>query len=88
QGTPYHLLPLFSADCSVHFCREEDAAPTMDEPSQSEDRKLSAMEHVKKRHHEKGFLYACAFMFCCCFCCYEACEHCLECFCCCGKKDE
>ena len=30
----------------------------MDEPSQSEDRKLSAMEHVKKRHEEKGFLYA------------------------------
>ncbi|CAO2037633.1 unnamed protein product, partial [Urochloa humidicola] len=84
----YLLLPLFSVDCSVHFCREEEAAPTMDEPSQSEDRKLSAVEHVKKRHQEKGFLYACAFMFCCCFCCYEACEHCLECFCCCGKKDE
>jgi hypothetical protein len=30
----------------------------MDEPSQSEDRKLSAIEHVKKRHEEKGFLYA------------------------------
>ncbi|CAO2045021.1 unnamed protein product, partial [Urochloa humidicola] len=55
----YHLLlPLFSVDCSVHFCREEEAAPTMDEPSQSEDRKLSAVEHVKKRHQEKGFLYA------------------------------
>uniref|UniRef100_A0A0E0NBG4 Uncharacterized protein n=2 Tax=Oryza rufipogon TaxID=4529 RepID=A0A0E0NBG4_ORYRU len=31
----------------------------MDEPSQGGDQKLSAMEHVKKRHEEKGFLYAC-----------------------------
>jgi len=55
----HHLLPhLFSVDCSVPFCRKEEAAATMDEPSQSEDRKLSAMEHVKKRHEEKGFLYA------------------------------
>lgn len=30
----------------------------MDEPSQGGDQKLSAMEHVKKRHEEKGFLYA------------------------------
>jgi len=48
----------FSVDCSVPFCRKEEAAAIMDEPSQSEDRKLSAMEHVKKRHEEKGFLYA------------------------------
>lgn len=30
----------------------------MDELSQGGDQKLSAMEHVKKRHEEKGFLYA------------------------------
>ncbi|GJN19305.1 hypothetical protein PR202_gb06567 [Eleusine coracana subsp. coracana] len=60
----------------------------MDQPSESEDRKLSAMEHVKKRHNEKGFLYACFFTLCCCFCCYEACEHCLEWICCCDEKDE
>lgn len=32
----------------------------MDEPppQSDDDRKLSAMEHVKKRHEEKGFLYA------------------------------
>uniref|UniRef100_A0A0E0CHH2 Cysteine-rich transmembrane domain-containing protein n=1 Tax=Oryza meridionalis TaxID=40149 RepID=A0A0E0CHH2_9ORYZ len=60
----------------------------MDEPSQGGNQKLSAMEHVKKRHEEKGFLYACLFMLCCCFCCYETCEHCLECFCCCCKKDD
>jgi hypothetical protein len=30
----------------------------MDQPAQSEDWKLSAREHVKQRHDEKGFLYA------------------------------
>ncbi|KAM0902743.1 hypothetical protein ACQ4PT_019044 [Festuca glaucescens] len=51
-------------------------------------RRLSAMDRVKKRHEEKGFLYACFFMLCCCFCCHEACEHCLQYVCCCRSKDE
>ncbi|KAM3054459.1 hypothetical protein ACUV84_012064 [Puccinellia chinampoensis] len=59
-----------------------------DDPSQGDGRRLSAMDHLKKRHDEKGFLYACFFMLCCCFCCHEACERCLECFCCCRNKDE
>uniref|UniRef100_K3Z0D8 Uncharacterized protein n=1 Tax=Setaria italica TaxID=4555 RepID=K3Z0D8_SETIT len=45
-------------DCGVPFGREEEAAATMDEPFQGEDRNLSAVDHVKKRHHEKGFFYA------------------------------
>ncbi|KAI4983682.1 hypothetical protein ZWY2020_025548 [Hordeum vulgare] len=61
-----------------------------DEPShsQGDDRKLPAMDHARKRHQEKGFLYDCFFVLCCCFFCHEACEHCLKCFCCCLYKDE
>ncbi|KAK9666290.1 hypothetical protein RND81_14G174600 [Saponaria officinalis] len=44
--------------------------------------------HIKKRHHEKGWLYACVFTLCCCFCCYEACEGCLKMFCCCDSDDK
>uniref|UniRef100_A0ACD5ZPI2 Uncharacterized protein n=1 Tax=Avena sativa TaxID=4498 RepID=A0ACD5ZPI2_AVESA len=51
----------------------------------SDGRRLSAMDQFKKRHEEKGFLYACFFMLCCCFSCHEACEHCLDCFCCCHE---
>ncbi|KAF7084266.1 hypothetical protein CFC21_087932 [Triticum aestivum] len=61
-----------------------------DEPShsQGDDGRPAAMDHVRKRHQEKGFLYDCFFMLCCCFFCHEACEHCRKRFCCCRNKDE
>ncbi|KAM3227898.1 hypothetical protein ACQJBY_059567 [Aegilops geniculata] len=61
-----------------------------DEPShsQGDDGRPAAMDHVRKRHQEKGFLYDCFFMLCCCFFCHEACEHCRKRICCCGNKDE
>ncbi|KQJ93978.1 uncharacterized protein LOC100828400 [Brachypodium distachyon] len=82
------LFFLFSSlDSNFQFPPTAAKRPRMDEGEEGQQ-KLSAMGHVKKRHEEKGLLYACFFMLCCCFCCYEACEHCLECFCCCGNKDE
>lgn len=51
-----------------------------DAPSAQE---MSYMDHVQRRHEEKGCIYACVFTALCCFCCYETCECCLDCLCCC-----
>ncbi|CAO2148560.1 unnamed protein product [Urochloa humidicola] len=40
---------------------------------------MSYYEHVQKRYHDRGCLYACFFTACCCCCCYETCECCLNC---------
>ncbi|RHN63856.1 putative cysteine-rich transmembrane CYSTM domain-containing protein [Medicago truncatula] len=53
----------------------------MDAPPMYQE--INYMEHVRKRHEEKGCLYACFFALCCCFCCYETCECCLDVACCC-----
>ncbi|XP_047076149.1 protein CADMIUM TOLERANCE 4-like [Lolium rigidum] len=82
------LFFMFSSLDSNFQFTSAPAKATADDQSQGDDMRLSAMDRVKKRHEEKGFLYACFFMLCCCFCCHEACEHCLQCFCCCRSKDE
>ncbi|KAK1270367.1 hypothetical protein QJS04_geneDACA006133 [Acorus gramineus] len=43
---------------------------------------ISYYDMVQRRKEEKGCLYGCAFALCCCFCCHEACEYCLDIFCC------
>ncbi|KAF8663131.1 hypothetical protein HU200_055731 [Digitaria exilis] len=55
---------------------------------------MSYYRHVQKRHYNRGCLdpslfllilfFAIFFTSCCCFCCYETCECCLDCLCCCG----
>ncbi|KAI9401830.1 hypothetical protein POPTR_001G177366v4 [Populus trichocarpa] len=43
----------------------------MDAPSQQE---MSYYDHVKRRHEDKGCLYAFFFALCCCCCCSETCD--------------
>jgi hypothetical protein len=40
------------------FSKKRPAAAAMDEGFEREDRRMSAVEEVKKRHHDKGFFYA------------------------------
>ncbi|PSR96102.1 Transcription factor E like [Actinidia chinensis var. chinensis] len=51
----------------------------MDSPS---SQNMAYFEHVQQRREERGCLYACLFAMCCCFCCYETCECCLDVLCC------
>ncbi|KAH7282197.1 hypothetical protein KP509_35G018100 [Ceratopteris richardii] len=45
-------------------------------------RVLSHTIRMSRHREDKGFLYACLFTLCCCFCCYETCEGWLDILCC------